>query len=115
VTHSQTDDAAFEGWVNWVFDHPVAKPGWYWNEEIEPWTASPVVILDYISRLFEEAPTRLAAFSEAQVGQGLWFLAFGHFDDGLSVLWADGVLSSQRERCLRSIYLLFEKYLAVHT
>ena len=114
MPQGSTDDAAFEGWIEWVFAHPVTDPEWYLSETVERWTASPVTVVDYITRLFEEAPTHLEAFSDAQADQGLWFLAMGAFTEGLSLLWEDGVLESQRSRCLRSIYTLFERYFAVH-
>jgi hypothetical protein len=113
VAGSSTDDATFEGWVDWVFNHPVTEPAWYQDQNAERWAASPVVVLNNITRLFEESPARLVVFSDAQADQGLWFLAFGYFDQGLSTLWEEGVLRSQRERCLRSIYVLFEQYFAV--
>jgi hypothetical protein len=86
VAGNSTDDAAFEGWVEWVFNHPVTEPAWYQDENAERWAASPVVVLNNITRLFEESPVRLAVFSDAEADQGLWFLAFGYFDQGLSTL-----------------------------
>lgn len=40
-------------------------------------------------------------------------MASGFFYDGLTCLFAEGVLQSQRERCIRSIYTLFEQYFAI--
>ncbi|MGD1018592.1 MAG: hypothetical protein ABSA12_04660 [Verrucomicrobiia bacterium] len=113
MTDSQANDGGFEGWVKWVFDHPVTEPEWYESENAEHWTASPVVIVDYITRLFEEAPTLLSAYSDAQAAQGLWFLGIGIFCDGVPSIYREAVLRSQRERCIRSIYNLFEKYFAI--
>ncbi|MGO9244485.1 MAG: hypothetical protein ACLQDC_06905 [Verrucomicrobiia bacterium] len=112
MADSQTTDTAFEGWVKWVFDHPVTKPEWHQEENAEEWTASPVVITDYITRLFEEAPTLLSGYSDAQAAQGLWFLASGIFCEGVPAIYKEPILQSQRERCIRSIYTLFESYFA---
>lgn len=62
---NSTDDAAFDGWVAWVFDHPVTEPEWYQGENVERWTSSSVITIDYITRLFEAAPTYLCVFSDA--------------------------------------------------
>ena len=112
MADSQTD-AGFEGWVKWVFDHPVTKPEWYQDVNAECWTASPVVIVDYIIRLFEEAPILLAAYTDAQAAQGLWFLVSGIRCEGVGSICEETVLHSQRERCIRSIYILFESYFAI--
>ena len=108
-----TSDPAFEHWVDWVFNHPVTNPEWYQSENAELWTASAVTTLDYVTRLFETAPTHLRAFSDAQASQGLWFLAGSFFCDGLSRLFDQDVLNSQRQRCIGSIYKLYKEYLAV--
>jgi hypothetical protein len=113
VAKHPSDDLAFEHWVNWIFDHPVAEPEWYQDTNVEFWVASPVVKLDYITRLFESAPTCLRGFSDAQASEGLWFLASSIFSEELSHLYSEGVLRSQRQRCISSIYTLFEEYFAV--
>lgn len=107
------DDLTFEHWVEWVFDHPVTEPEWYQDESAELWVSSPVVIIDFITRLFEAAPTHLQRFSDAQASQGLWFLASSIFSEELSHLYSEGVLQSQRQRCISSMYTLFEDYFAV--
>jgi hypothetical protein len=113
VAKQSPDDLAFQHWIEWVFDHPVTNPEWYQAENVEFWVASPVVTVDYITRLFEAAPTHLQEFSDAQASQGLWFLASSIFFEGLSRLYSEGVLRSQRQRCIRSMYTLFEEYFAV--
>jgi hypothetical protein len=113
VAKHPSDDLTFEHWVEWTFDHPATEPEWYQNEKAERWASSGVVTVDYITRLFEAAPTHLAKFSDAQANQGLWLLAYGIFCDGLPCLYREGILQSQRERCIHSIYTLFEQYFAV--
>jgi len=108
-----SDDLTFEHWVEWVFDHPVADPKWYEEENAEFWVSSPAVIIAFITRLLEAAPTHLRGFSDAQADQGLWFLASSIFSEELSHLYSEGVLQSQRQRCISSMYTLFEEYFAV--
>jgi hypothetical protein len=113
VAKHSSDDLAFAHWVEWVFDHPVTEPEWYQGEDADLWINSPVVTIDYITRLFEAAPIHLQRYSDAQANQGLWFLASSIFFDGLSSLYGKGVLHSQRQRCITSICALFEHYFAI--
>lgn len=113
VDSQSTDDTGFEDWVKWVFDHPVSDPEWYWDENAEEWTASPVITVDYITRLLEEAPILLATYTDAQAAQGLWFLVSGIRCQGVGSICEETVLHSQRERGIRSIHALYESYFAI--
>ena len=69
--------ATLERWVEAVFDHPVGKPAWYWDNEFdEQWDAlglSDPVTVEYMTRLFLR-PDCLKTYSLEQVAQGIWFL-----------------------------------------
>jgi hypothetical protein len=112
VAKLSSDDLAFEHWVEWVFDHPVTKPEWYEDEDVELWINSPVVTIDYLTRLFAKTTVHLHRYSDTQANQGLWFLASSISFDGLSSLFGQGVLGSQRQRCISAMGLLFEHYFA---
>jgi hypothetical protein len=114
VAKTQPADPTFEHWLDWVFNHPVAEPEWYQDENAKLWVMSPVITLDYITRLFEATPACLRSFSDAQASQGLWFLASSMSFDGLSQLYSESVLRSQRQRCINSMYALFKDFFAVH-
>jgi hypothetical protein len=103
----------FEGWVKHVFDHPVGEPEWHFDIDAEWWnsTASPNVTVEYLTRLFENAPTLLTSFTDAQLNQGFWFLVggssshmFALIDE--SVPWVD------HKRCIQSFNTLFEQFFA---
>ena len=69
--------ATLEQWVEAVFDHPVGKPEWYWNNDFdERWGElglSDSVTVEYMTRLFS-TPNCLKAYSLEQVAQAIWFL-----------------------------------------
>ncbi|MFZ0481394.1 MAG: hypothetical protein WAL71_19800 [Terriglobales bacterium] len=67
----------FEQWLEFVFNNPVRRRQWYWDEDLESrWEAlelSDALIVQYMTRLFLE-PGVLKSYSLDQVNQGLWFL-----------------------------------------
>jgi len=72
-----TVSATFEQWLEFVFNNPVRKHEWYWDEDFDSrWEAlelSDALIVQYVTRLFLE-PGVLRPYSLDQVEQGLWFL-----------------------------------------
>ena len=69
--------ATFEQWLEFVFNNPVRKREWYWDEDFDSrWEAlelTDTLIVQYMTRLFLE-PEVLKPYSLDQVEQGLWFL-----------------------------------------
>jgi hypothetical protein len=72
-----TMSAAFERWLEFVFNNPVRKRKWYWDQDFDSrWEAlelTDALIVRYMTRLFLE-PGVLRSYSLDQVEQGLWFL-----------------------------------------
>lgn len=72
-----TMSATFEQWLEFVFNNPVRKREWYWDEDFDSrWEAlelTDTLIVQYMTRLFLE-PGVLRSYSLDQVEQGLWFL-----------------------------------------
>jgi hypothetical protein len=72
-----TMSATFEQWFEFVFNNPVCKPKWYFDQDFDSrWEAlelTDALIVQYMTRLFL-APTALRSYSLDQVDQGLWFL-----------------------------------------
>jgi GTP-binding protein len=104
--------ATFDEWVKWVFDHPVAIDGkedeWYRHLSDEDkggirLDRRPERALAFVTKLFENPLAYLSRYSDAQIGEGLWFIVFRacsrHFD-GLVDARIDLGL---RTRCVRSI------------
>lgn len=69
--------ATFEQWLEFVFNHPVRKCEWYWDEDFnsrwETLELTDTILVRYMTRLFLE-PGALSSYSLDQVEQGLWFL-----------------------------------------
>ena len=81
----------------------------WWDEK-----ARPQVTIKYLTRLFENPFDTLAPFTDAQVNQGLWYIADLSCSDYMYVLLTDNsVRESDRLRGIESAYTLFEKFFAV--
>jgi hypothetical protein len=111
-------DIPFEAWVTYVFDHPVPNPGrpnWYHEIDSDWWDPSrtPEVTVAYLTNLFENATRVLMPFSDAQVNEGLWFLASPACSNHMFALLNQGVPWSERKHCISSILTLFEHFLAL--
>jgi hypothetical protein len=69
--------ATFNEWIDAVFDHPVQKREWYWDDDFESFWGrlelSDTVTVEYMTRLFL-ASDSLKRYSLQQVAQGIWFL-----------------------------------------
>jgi hypothetical protein len=81
----------YNEWLEYVFDHLVTDPAWYWDTNSRGWdmdTADTVSdddwdayyaqyqveIVELLALTFQRAGTDLRQFTDAQVNQGLWYL-----------------------------------------
>ncbi len=110
---------SFEQWITYVFDHPVperGKPAWYHDleDETEWWNPAdyPETTVVYLTSLFENAPTILMPYSDAQLKQGFWFLVDNSCSDHMFALLDLRVPWSKRKRCLATIFTLFKRFFA---
>ena len=110
---------SFEQWITYAFNHPVSecgKPGWYHDMDYdgEWWnpTDYPETTIDYLASLFENAPTVLTLYSDAQVNQGFWFLVNNSCSDHMFALVDPSVPWPKRKHCLSAMFTLFEKFFA---
>ncbi|HEY3585555.1 MAG TPA: hypothetical protein VGK85_00315, partial [Myxococcaceae bacterium] len=98
-----------------VFQHPVQEPEWWWKEDavrpLDPEDAPAQALQLFIELL--ETPSTLAAYSDAQVAQGFWFL----FDDSCSeytTLFRRPELPSKaRERLVKALPILYRDLFAL--
>ena len=103
-------DPPFERWIQYLFDHPVAKPAWYWDPDAESADVNPHLAVAHVTRLFEESGALLADYSDAQLDQGLWFLV--SISEELIALQNTGVPLDDRIACVRSISEIFKQLFA---
>lgn len=108
--------ATFDEWIAAVFDHPVRRPQWYWDQDFEEhWDTlrlSDSVVVDYMTRLFLGSD-HLKRYSLEQVAQGIWFL-IGDSSPGES---ADTLLKlnvplQQRVGCVDAMTRFFRVFVA---
>lgn len=106
--------ASFDQWLAAVFDHPVEKREWYWDENFEDYwdrlQLSDAVTVEYMTRLFL-APDQLERYSLEQVAQGFWFL-IGESSPGKSAyaLLNSEVPLSARVDCIRAMANFFRMF-----
>ncbi len=101
-----------QDWVARIFDHPAEGPQWYLDPQADTSEPSAAIALEYLTSLFEDPQRYLAAYSDAQIGQGLWFLV-DHACSGYMLRVLDGNLPLEdRLRCIRAIGVLFAQVFA---
>ena len=108
--------ATFDQWLNAVFDHPVRKREWYWDEDFEAYwdrlELSDAVSVEYMTSLFL-ASDHLMRYSLEQVAQGIWFL-IGESSPGKSAyaLLNSEVPLNRRIDCVRAMANFFRAFVA---
>ena len=65
----------YQEWLTYVFDHPVTDPQWYFELDSPEFAGSESDFALLISQTFLRSGEDLQRFSDAQVNQGIWFLA----------------------------------------
>lgn len=110
----QLTNLTFEEWLIYVFDRPVddSRLEWYWDSEADWWRGSNAQIIQFVTQAFENAGTLFEPYNDAQLKQGLWFIASNGCSDYMFALLDPGVPWSARQRCVRSIHNLFEECFA---
>jgi hypothetical protein len=97
----------YQEWIAHVFDHPVSEPEWYWSlSPFEPLFSGGTAIVDLIAYTFERCGEDLAAFSDAQIDQGLRYLLTSPFDFFYPIRDSNAPLANKRH-AIASIYQLY--------
>jgi hypothetical protein len=111
--------ATFEQWLEFVFNNPVRKREWYWDEDFDSrWAAlelTDTLIVEYMTHLFLD-PEVLKPYSLGQVEQGLWFL-IGESSSGHSseALLRHGVALPDRVACIHAMSNFFRNFVVAVT
>jgi hypothetical protein len=106
----------FDEWLEAVFNHPLRKPEWYWDDDFdEHWDAlglCDALTVDYMTRLFL-GPDRPKRYPLEQIAQGIWFL-IGESSPGQSAhtLLKSDVPLQQRVGCVDAITNFFRAFVA---
>jgi hypothetical protein len=99
-------DESYQAWIAHCFDHPVQEPAWHFNVDAPEWSAPPAWTLAHLTRFFASPSAVLAPYSDAQVNQGLWYIAeaFSPFDAALP--------SADRAVCIAAMTGLYDDLFA---
>lgn len=101
-------DLTFAQWLKYVFDHPDDDRDWHFRDDFEWWDSAdhPAQTFMYMTRLFENILSATAAYSDAQIAHGLWFIA----SSSSGFLYTAANIG--REQTLTASYHLFEQLFA---
>jgi hypothetical protein len=104
----------FEDWLAHVFDHSVRASGqeWYWDLDADWWGGAAADTVEFLTRAFEGAAAVLRPYSDAQLNQGLWYIASNACSDHMFALMDADVPWPARQRCIRSVHALFAQCFA---
>ncbi len=106
---------SFDEFVQFVFArsipvNPKAEP-WYWHVET---IFEAGEIADHYVRLFSEPAFLLTSFLAAELEQGFWAIQSCNLDCSVArVIWIEELPLAVRERCVRSMFHLFEKLFSI--
>lgn len=66
----------YQEWLTYLFDHEIVPglPEWYWQENAPVFEATPAEVAELWIAMMKNAETDLLDYSDAQLGQGLWYL-----------------------------------------
>jgi len=95
----------YHDWLRHVFDHEVKDRRWYFEEDAQEFAASSAEIVELLGRTFYAAGKDLTSFSDAQVDQGLWYLAGD--SEYLRELTVASVSMHKRLTAIEGIYHLY--------
>lgn len=106
TAHSLSD------WIGHVFDHPISKREWHWEENAPSWEDTPANNALFIAEAFERSGELLAPFSDEQLDQGFWYLVSDSCSEFMDLLVDESVPLTLRLRVLRSVVPVFEQVMA---
>ncbi|HYG21453.1 MAG TPA: hypothetical protein VEH04_01640 [Verrucomicrobiae bacterium] len=102
----------YQEWIRYVFDHPVSDRPWYFNINAPVFEATQADYAQLICETFVRSGQDLREFTDAQVNQGIWFLASPSGSDFIFSLRDGDISVSQKVKGIRSIYDLYRNCFA---
>lgn len=100
----------FERWLQYVFNHPVKKPEWYWENDAEFYQdlKNPQQTVDYLTRFFESPTEHTQPYSDEQINQGLWML-ISDSQDTMYAMFDNNILFDTRGYLIECMFNVFEQ------
>ena len=111
----QLKNLSFEGWLTYVFDHPVPEgdaKAWYWDFDRDEWHEDPADAIRFMTQAFENPAEVFQPYSDAQLNQGLWFIVSSSCSNHMLALLDASVPWPAQQRCITSIHQLYEQCFA---
>lgn len=111
------DLMGFDEWVRFVFDHPEARAHWFHEDRAverdfdadDPNHA--VILVEYLTNLFENGSSLLGQYSDAQIATGLWYL-FGVGSGHMRVIGSGSAPERNLIRMIRALSTLCHQVFA---
>ncbi len=100
-------NVGFDEWLEFVFEHPVTKPAWHWNDDADEWGGKPVETVGHLKKMLLESGACLKSFSDDQLNQGFWYLISGACSETGRCLTDESVPPDSRKSCILAIENLF--------
>ena len=87
------EDQLYEKWIQFLFDRPdsTGRPEWYWDINLEEFSASAEEQVSLIGRTFERSGTDLLKFSEIQIKMGLDYILNNAASNTVMLIMQKGV------------------------
>ena len=103
----------YEEWLQHVFAHPVTEPAWHFSLDAPDFVAGEQDIVELLAQTFSHAGRDLSAYTDAQVNQGIRYLASPSCSDYMFALRDGNVPVEPKVEGVRSIRILFAECFAV--
>lgn len=98
---------AYDQWLTHVFAHDVTTPQWHFTDTYTPFDGTDADYAELLTLTFTRSGTDLARYSDAQVDQGLWYLASPSSSDYLFALRNGQAPLAQKLQGIHSILHLY--------
>ena len=104
-------NSRYQEWLKHVFDHEVTDklPQWYFAEDAPLFETSDNEMTELINQTFLNAGKDLDRYTDAQVDQGIWYLAgtVTSGSDFMSALASSEVPLTKRVEAIGNIFYLY--------
>jgi len=102
-------DLTYKQWIRYVFDHEVTSPEWHFELDVEYWDGPSAATVAYMTRLLADPLAVVGSYTDAQLNQGLWYIASSGF---MLALGDASVPMANRVGCIRAIFPLYRDLFA---
>ena len=96
----------YQEWLDHVFNHEVKNPQWHFDSDAPVFEAPDSEIAELLMQTFLNAGNDLAEYSDAQVDQGIWYLADPSCSSFMFAIKSSEVPLPKRLKAIESIFNL---------